>query len=61
MKAKNVIVGEKYTAKVSNKIVTVRLDKIDIAWDGGKRYYVTNLNTKRELCFYSAGKFREKV
>lgn len=66
MTASQVKVGGVYLAKVSNRIVEVRLDKIDsIDMRQGtmglvtKRIYrVTNLRTGRQTSFRSASKFR---
>ena len=57
-------VGGHYTAKVSNKIVTVRVDSIRER-DGYKKmetvYNVTNLTTGRTTTFRSAAKFRSEA
>lgn len=69
MKAKDIQVGGHYKAKVSGRIVTVRVDHIE---DGlrlrtmagrqetftKKSYHVTNLSTGRKTTFHSAMKFR---
>jgi hypothetical protein len=52
----------KYLAKVSGKLVTVRVDAIRDATDfkgrAVKRFDVTNLSTNRRTTFRSAAKFR---
>ena len=66
MKAKDIVVGGRYFAKVGGNVVTVRVDDIEKAGDrlgvhGVKRrtrYHVTNLRTRRELTFCSAARFR---
>jgi len=63
MKKSEIKVGSLYFAKVSNKIVTVRVDEIskqlaDKYRPGGWRYDVTNLVTNRKITFKSAAKFR---
>ncbi len=72
MKAKDITVGGKYRAKVSGKIVTVRVDAIrevnrfagTDAYSGRSKYRdqtvydVTNLTTGRRTTFRSAMKFR---
>lgn len=59
MLAEEIKVGELYRAKVSNRIVTVRVDAIRENFEGRRRYSVTNLNTNRKITFRSAAKFRE--
>lgn len=72
MKASEIKVGGVYKAKVSNKIVDVRVDSIEEGCVGSyvvgrpkaKRktfYYVTNLSTNRKTTFRSAAKFRSEV
>jgi hypothetical protein len=66
MLKKDIVVGGLYKAKVSNKIVTVRVDKIRTSYGTGRTrdatvYDVTNLTTKRTTTFRSAAKFRESV
>ena len=66
MKAKDIKQGEVYHAKVSGKLVLVRVDKIYKRPDpfGGKvktRYGVTNLCTDRKITFRSAQRFRGAV
>ena len=71
MKAKDIVVGGKYTAKVSGKLTTVRVDEIrevdrqcmsgglrSLAGKTEGRYDVTNLTTGRKTTFRSAAKFR---
>ncbi len=72
MKAKDIVVGGKYQAKVSGKIVTVRVDEIRSQFRpsfgrgsaiGRDRviYQVTNLATGRKTTFRSAAKFRSEA
>ena len=67
MKKNEIVVGGKYTAKVSGKLTTVRVDAVrhlDQPQLGGYRgrnetvYDVTNLATGRKTTFHSAAKFR---
>lgn len=65
MRKNEIEVGGRYLAKVSGKLVTVRVNRIRlIPADGGfyktaqTRYYVTNLKTGREVIFKSARRFR---
>jgi hypothetical protein len=63
MKKSEIVVGGLYIAKVSNKLVTVRVDSIDVstAWHEDKErtfYRITNLATGRKTTFRSAAKFR---
>lgn len=64
MKAKEIKKGGLYTAKVSGKLVTVRVDEIRVR-SGFKKdttvYDVTNLSTGRKTTFRSAMKFRSEV
>jgi DNA segregation ATPase FtsK/SpoIIIE-like protein len=63
MKAKDIQIGKQYTAKVSGKLTTVRVDNIRVR-RGFKRdttvYDVTNLATGRKTTFASAMKFRHE-
>src|SRR5688500_5348354 len=74
MKQSEIHVGRVYKAKVSNKIVDVRVDAIEevtksVSAPRGihrqhrtvKVYHVTNLNTGRTTTFKSAAKFRSEV
>lgn len=65
MKKNEIKVGGHYRAKVSDKLVTVRVDGIeDRAMGFGKphtAYHVFNLSTGRKTTFRSAAKFRSKV
>lgn len=58
-------VGGIYIAKVSNKLVRVRVDRIlnQTRWKSiaATSYACTNLATGREVRFRSAAKFREEV
>ncbi len=61
MLASEIKVGGKYKAKVSNRIVTVRVDAVrerkhGLRWV--KVYDVTNLTTGRTTTFRSGAKFR---
>ena len=62
MKANQIEVGQIYMAKVSGKVVPVRVDDIydqcSIAGRWTKNFDVTNLATGRKLTFRSAAKFR---
>jgi hypothetical protein len=71
MKAKDIIVGGKYRAKISGRLTTVRVDATRIIHRiagvtyGGSTIYrdavvydVTNLTTGRKTTFRSAAKFR---
>ncbi len=62
MKAKDIVVGGKYTAKVSGKLVTVLVQQIYERSNYNGRttacYQCKNLDTGRELTFRSAAKFR---
>lgn len=57
MKQNEIEKGGVYRAKVSERIVDVRVDEIA----PGPRYAVTNLKTGRRLTFRSAQKFRSRV
>ena len=57
MKKKEIIPGGVYLAKVSNRIVKVRVDTVSD--NGGRTIYgVTSLLTHRKLTFRSAQRFR---
>ena len=61
MKKNEIKVGGMYTARVGNKITTVRVDRIMEQTAFGKActtYAVTNMATGRETRFKSAAKFR---
>jgi hypothetical protein len=65
MKAKDIVVGGKYVAKVSGKLANVRVDAIHTRQSGfgptardQTVYDVTNLTTGRKTTFRSAAKFR---
>lgn len=68
MKKSQIKIGGIYVAKVSNKLVNVRVNSIeesDSRFGYGNRtttrYGVTNLSTGRQLSFRSATKFRSLV
>jgi hypothetical protein len=65
LKKASIKVGSHYTAKVSGKIVTVRVDAIrDFTATSFKpwtRYDCVNLATGRKLVFRSAAKFRAEM
>lgn len=75
MRKGDIKVGGHYKAKVGNRLVTVRVDKITEVvgiskWNGGverkitkdyTKYDVTNLSTGRKTVFRSAVKFREAL
>ena len=58
MKAKDIVVGGKYVAKVSGRLTTVRVDDIRLGYRDNRVYHVTNLTTGRKTIFRSAAKFR---
>ncbi len=64
MKAKEIVVGGKYVARISGKLTTVRVDQIRARGPIGRVaretivYDVTNLSTGRKTTFRSAAKFR---
>jgi hypothetical protein len=57
MKKKDVIVGGRYTAKVSGKVVTVRLLR-ENPWGG---WTARNLDTGREVHIKTAARLRSAV
>lgn len=71
MKAKDIEIGGLYTARISGKFTTVRVDRVDYRSRPGRFahtgaavrtiYEVTNMNTGRQITFRSAAKFRSKV
>lgn len=66
MKKKDIVEGGHYTAKVSGKLTTVRVDKIRDRFDSYSDrsqtvYDVTNLSTGRATTFRSAQRFRQNV
>lgn len=72
MKQKEIKVGGIYKAKVSNKIVSVKVTEIEESCTGSYKvghpkpkrrtlYHVTNLSTGRKTTFRSASKFRSEV
>jgi len=58
MRKKDVVVGNVYMMKVSNRIVPVRLDS-EATYGGG--WHGTNLNTNRKVRIRTAGKLRSAV
>lgn len=63
MKAKDIQCNHYYKAKVSGKVVTVRVNDIvktsgSARHRGGTSYYVENMVTGRKTVFHSAMKFR---
>ena len=61
MKAKEIMVGGKYLAKVNSRETIVRVDDIRTGTGHtgkGTTYYVTNLRTGRHTTFHSSRKFR---
>lgn len=65
MKKHEITIGQNYIARVSGKLVTVRVDAIRERYTGlasnarySLHYDVTNLATGRRLTFRSAQKFR---
>lgn len=64
MKKAEIKVGGLYTARVSGRHVTVRVDAIDSVRSCEREmtyYRVTNMSTGRKTTFYSAAKFRAEV
>lgn len=67
MKKADIQVGKYYRARVSDKIVTVRVDRIEdrpaykTYAKGGTHYKCTNLSTGRKVTFRSAARFRKEV
>jgi hypothetical protein len=61
MKAKDIVSGKHYRAKVSGKLVTVRVDEIRRSGRDKKLFLVTNLSTNRRMTFRSAARFRFEV
>jgi hypothetical protein len=57
MRKKDVKLGEVYVAKVSNKLVHVRLDSENVH----KGWNATNLSTGRTVHIRSAGRLRARV
>lgn len=64
MKSSEIQKGKRYTAKVSGKLTTVRVDEIRerTTWSGkwSTVYDVTNLSTGRKTTFRSAARFRRE-
>jgi hypothetical protein len=58
MRASEIQIGGRYLAKVSGRIVVVRVDQIRDGLNGRKRYDVTNTATGRTTSFRSALRFR---
>jgi hypothetical protein len=58
MKACDIVVHGRYLARVSGRIVRVRVDRIYDGSNGRKRYDVTNMATGRTTSFRSATRFR---
>jgi hypothetical protein len=58
MRASDIQVGGRYLAKVSGRIVVVRVDQIRDGLSGRKRYDVTNMATGRTTTFRSASRLR---
>ena len=52
-----VAVGQVWSAKISQRLVTVRVDSI-ISGDGKTKYALTNLKTGRKVGPYTASKLR---
>lgn len=66
MKKNEIKVDECYLVRVSSKIVTVRVDRIDNRpypgiYSTHVAYHVTNLSTGKQLVFRSAQKFRGRA
>jgi hypothetical protein len=58
MRAKDVIVGGRYWAKISGRLCIVRVDGIRDGLNGRRRYEVTNTTTGRRTTFRSATRLR---
>jgi hypothetical protein len=58
MKTKSVEIGKVYMAKVSGKLVRVRIDSDFIRSNGRVGFKATNLSTGRELTLLGAGRLR---
>ena len=56
MKKKDVAIGGVYVAKVSNRLVKVRIDR-----EAGRGWYGTNLRTRREVRILSAQRLRRRL
>ncbi len=56
MKKRDVEIGGVYVAKVSNRLVKVRIDR-----DAGRGWYGTNLRTRREVRILSAQRLRRRL
>lgn len=69
LKQADIIIGGRYTAKVSGKIVAVRVRDIDTVFlqrGNGKprkttRYYCINEATGNQICVKSAQRFRARL
>jgi len=66
MKATELRINEVYLAKVSGRIVPVRLDRIQLrihhsSGRAYREYHVTNLRTGRKLTFRSPQRFRRSA
>lgn len=59
MKAKDIKVGGKYVAKVSNRLTVVVVTGTRENYNGRTVYDVINVRTGRRLWFSSAAKFRK--
>jgi hypothetical protein len=58
MRAQDVQIGGRYWAKVSGRLVIVRVDQVRDGLNGRKRYDVTNTVTGRTTTFRSATRLR---
>jgi hypothetical protein len=62
MRAKDIVVGRVYIAKVNGQLRKVRVDRIGFSSTTDRKTYdVTNLATGRKVTFRSAAKFRGEV
>lgn len=61
MKQSEIIVGGRYTAEVSGKIVALTVKTITANSDGRIRYNCFNENTRREITVKSAMRFRARL
>jgi hypothetical protein len=58
MRAQDVQVGGRYWARVSGRLVIVRVDAVRDGLNGRRRYEITNTVTGRRTTFRSASRLR---
>lgn len=61
MEKNEIKIGRHYTAKVSNRMVTIHVDDIGRSKQNRTVYHVTNLDTGRKLVFKSVQRFIKEV